>query len=194
MRILVSGAIVVSIVAGILLRNIVGISECVLILKSLSQISLAMFGVIGVWLSLLYRDEIITGLWKDHETVESQCKAAELVLSANERCGILFRGFLLVVTIFVLSWMGAQTLPILHKALCTKAFAHGEVVCAIVHSVAVSFVLFLVFAQGYVLLTSIAPIGYISNELKTATEDANMVLRTARRKTEGEGATASRGK
>lgn len=175
-------AIVFSILVGVLLRSIVGADECVLILKSLSQISLAMFGVIGVWLSLLYRDEIVTGLWREHSTLESQCRAAQLVLSANERCRILFRGFLITAMVFVLSWFCAQVLPILRKAICLRAFPHGDVICMGAHVIAIFVVTSLILAQGYVVLTSISPIKYITDELKNATSDAAMVLRAAKQK------------
>ena len=175
-------AIAFSILVGVLLRSIVGSDECVLILKSLSQISLAMFGVIGVWLSLLYRDEIVTGLWREHPTLESQCRAAQLVLSANERCRILFRGFLITAMVFALSWVGAQVLPILHKAICLRAFPHGDIICMVAHAIAVFAFTGLILAQGYVVLTSISPIKYITDELKNATSDAAMVLRAAKQK------------
>lgn len=173
-----------SILVGIVLRSVVGTDECVLILKSLSQISLTMFGVIGVWLSLLYRDEIVTGLWREHPTLESQCRAAQLVLSANERCRILFRGFLITAMVFVLSWVGAQVLPILHKAVCLRTFPHGEIICVVAHVIVVFAVTGLILAQGYVVLTSISPIKYITDELKNATSDATMVLRAAKQKRE----------
>ena len=84
--------------------------------------------------------------------------------------------------VFALSWVGAQVLPILHKAICLRAFPHGDIICMVAHAIAVFAVTGLILAQGYVVLTSISPIKYITDELKNATSDAAMVLRAAKQK------------
>ena len=88
MRLKLLVATVVSIAVGCFVPCVVGFAGTVKVLGSLARVSIALFGVFGVWLGLSYRDEIVTGLWRDNSDVKMQRLKANLIEASGISVGL----------------------------------------------------------------------------------------------------------
>ena len=90
----------------------------------IGELSATLFAVIGVWLALSYRDDIITNMWRGD--ADEQKKSARLVKVAYERCELLFRGFVISTMAFVFSFIISMILPLCAEWARGWTFAYAD--------------------------------------------------------------------
>lgn len=162
------------VIVGAILANDFTLTKLFEASKCLAELSTLLFGVIGMWISLLYRDEIITNLWAQKEEKE-QLRAARLVVVAQDRCKILCRGL----------YLSAIVLVVLHGFMLfgddavkigIKIIKPGKHTIEIVQYALSLIVAGCGFVQLYVLLSCIAPMMFIMRELKSTCDFAKRVI------------------
>ena len=162
------------VVVGVIFANDFSLFRLLEASKCLAELSTLLFGVIGMWISLLYRDEIITNLWAQKDG-EEQLRAARLVVVAQDRCKILCRGLYLSAIVLValygfILW-GGDIVKLSFKILKPSKLTIEIVKYALSFMVAGCG-----FVQLYVLLSCIAPMMFIMRELKSACDFAKRVI------------------
>ena len=182
MRLKLLVATVVSIAVGCFVPCVVGFAGTVKVLGSLARVSIALFGVFGVWLGLSYRDEIVTGLWRDNSDVKMQRLKANLIKESYSRCVSLFQGFCILAFVFVISWLGEIMLPLFSGMVEWSGFAHGMAVRRILLSGLDAAIFGMIIAEVYAVVMSVWPIRYITQELKNAVQAADLILMETRGK------------
>ena len=178
LKLLVAAAI--SIAVGCLVPCVVGFAGTVKVLGSLARVSIALFGVFGVWLGLSYRDEIVTGLWRDNSDVKTQRLKANLIKESYLRCVSLFRGFYIAAFVFVISWFGEIMLPLFSGVIDWTGFAHGMIVRRVLLIGLDAAIFGMIIAEIYAVIMSVWPVRYITKELKEAAKSADIVLMETR--------------
>ena len=138
------------------------------------ELSATLFAVIGVWLSLAYRDEIITNMW--HGEDKDQARAAKLVCVAYSRCELLFRGFLLSTVAFIASFFIAMCLPWGEKFAATWQFPFAGCVVLICRYILSWTCPFLCLLQLYSLFVCVSPMRNVVVELRAAKRNADRIL------------------
>ena len=169
-------AVVISIAVGCFVPCVVGFAGTVKVLGSLARVSIALFGVFGVWLGLSYRDEIVTGLWRDNSDVKTQRLKANLIKESYSRCTTLFRGFWIAAVVFVASWVGEIMLPLFSGLVPWSEFAYGVIIRKVLLAGLDTAIFGMILAEIYAVIMSIWPIRYITQELKEAAKSADLVL------------------
>ena len=142
--------------------------------KAIGELSTLIFGVIGMWLSLLYRDEIITNLWSTKSN-EAKVRAARLVVVAHDRCHVLCRGFYLsaVVLLIVYAIMFVGINVIRATVVWLRP---GELLVSVGKYSLALVVAICGVVQLYVLLSCVSPMLSIMTELRRAKRDAERII------------------
>jgi len=179
MRFMLLMSIVVSIIVGHFASFSVSFAGTVKVLGSLSRVSIALFGVFGVWLGLSYRDEIVTGLWRDNHDVKTQRLKANLTKESYSRCMALFRGFKIAAILFVVSWFGEIVLPLLSGKVAWLEVSYGMIARRVLLAGLDTAIFWMILAEIYAVIASIWPIRYITQELKEAAKSADIILMEA---------------
>lgn len=79
--------------------------------RLLGDVSVALFGIFGIWLGLSYRDDFAVRLnGKNGEALEQEAK---VVARTAERCRVLFLGFATSTVVFVFTFLCRLTVPVL---------------------------------------------------------------------------------
>ena len=151
--------------------SVVKLIECA---KHLAEIQIFLFGIIGMWISLLYKDEIIKNVWEEKKR-DAQLRVARLVLVSFDRCTILYRGLcisaivLLVLSTFIL--VGRDAID-----LCLVIFSPNKQVVIIAQYVLSFIVAGCGIVQIYILLSCLAPMAFVMKELSLAKDFARRTL------------------
>lgn len=172
-RIIVCG-VVLSMAVGYAIGQDMGLEKLTVHCKTLGEISALLTGIVGMWLSLLYRDEIITNLWSN-KCHDAQVRAARLLVVSHDRCLILCRAFyisaVVVAVLYSLVFVGVDMITCIHDWLRPNAdfVTAGKYLLSFV--VACCGV-----AQLYVLLSCVSPMLSIMKELRSAKRDAERII------------------
>lgn len=163
-----------SAVFAMFFNSFVPVADAINILYRISGISATIFGVIGMWLTLSYRDDIITSMWEN--TGAQREKAAHIVQLACKRCQFLFRGFKITAWVFVASVVVATVLPWFASWVRSTTYLCDERVLTILKSLLVWVLLMICFLQLYALLICISPMRHIVTELGKALQVAERII------------------
>lgn len=169
---LVSGLL--SAVFAIFFNSFVPVADVINILYRISGISATIFGVIGMWLTLSYRDDIITSMWEN--TGAQREKAARIVQLACKRCQFLFRGFKITAWVFVASVVVATVLPWSASLVRSTTYLYDARVLPVLKILLVWVLLMICFLQLYALLICISPMRHIVTELGKALQVAERII------------------
>lgn len=144
----------------------------------IGEISATLFAVIGVWLALAYRDEIITNMWRGKG--DDQQQAANLVKVAYGRCEMLFRGFKISTIAFVISFAIALSLPWWMKCAHGWNFKYASNLILVCRYGLTCACAYLCCMQLYALFVCVSPMKDIVDELRKAKDTADRILANAK--------------
>ena len=162
--------------AGILARYLFPLKFAVDIVHVLGDVSVALFGIFGIWLGLSYHDDFIFRMnGKSGEALEEEAKA---VLRTSERCRVLFHGFSISTGVFVFTLLCRIIMPALlyYISRCLPHYARLGL-----KALFLGFVIFAVLAQLYSLLASVAVMIDSSCCVEKAQETADRILKSLRK-------------
>ena len=165
---------VLSAVFAFLFNSYVPVADVINVLYRISGISATIFGVIGMWLTLSYRDDIITTMWTN--TGSQKEDSARIVQLACQRCQFLFRGFKITACVFVVAVVVATALPWVNSWGRSIVCFHSGWVLFILRFLLVWILLMICFLQLYALLICISPMRHIVTELGKALQVAERIL------------------